>query len=156
VGSERLGTPPGRREDEMTINLDSVLTVAIGRNTADGSPLSDADWSDFQAEVARDLGVFGTIVGSASGSGIGSDGVNTGQDEESAIFVALVDCDQLGSCRASLAGLIGRYGQSSACFAYDLAHEPVFPTVDGFRPRVAPVADFLADSSARRTQRFAA
>jgi hypothetical protein len=143
-----------------TINdtqLDSVLTVAIGRNTSDGSPLSDNDWADFQRDVHRDLSVFGTVVGCGVGAGFGTDGENAEQVEQNAIFVALVGWDQLDKCRASIGALIGRYDQTTACFAYDLAHEPVFSTTtDGFRPRVAPVSDFLADSNGRRTQRFAA
>lgn len=115
--------------------LDSVLTVAIGRNCSDGSALWDDDWSSFQERVKVLLSEYGTVVAAAVGHGVGSDGVNDSQAEETAVFVVVNAYKFLTSgLRPMLAALLREYGQTSACFAYDLYHEPVFNTVDGGRP----------------------
>ena len=137
----------------MTIQLDSVLTVVIGRNGQDGQPLSDEAWDAFRLATLTMITAYGPVVGSASGSGIGSDGANDGQDEDSAVFIALVDVNSLAALRRALAPILARFGQTTAAFAYDLEHEPVFSTTtDGFRPlEVVEVIDFLAEGRARRT-----
>ncbi len=129
--------------------LDSVLTVAIGRNRQDGSPLSEQRWGEFKATVAGHLRHAGTIVGFGEGKGTGSDGVNEGEVEENAIFLALVDADQLAGLRVLMAATLRRFNQTSAAFSFDLAHEPVFNTPNGWRP--AEVQDFTADGHSRRT-----
>jgi hypothetical protein len=135
----------------MTITLDSVLTVAVGRNQANGKPLSDEAWTQFQTEVALELQLRGTVVGHGTGNGVGTDGLNDGQGEENAIWLALVEVHKLAPLRKALAAIIGRYGQSTAAFSYDLAHEPVFSsTTDGFRPSLV-TEDFLQDGRSRRT-----
>lgn len=138
----------------MNITLDSVLTVAIGRNGQDGTPMRTSDWLLFQAKVAGALvHAGGTIVAHTVGGGLGSDGVNEGSEEESAVFVA-INVKDLNGARRGLAGVLRGFGQSSAAFAFDMAHEPVFPTADGFRPEsVDSFGAWLAEGHARRTQR---
>lgn len=136
----------------MTMILDTVITVAIGRNDASGRPLKGSTWSRFQREVRELLASSGTVVAHVAGAdGVGSDGVNDGQAEETALFIVVNPKNELGVRRA-LSSILGRYGQYSAAFAVDHYHEPCFAgTTDGFRPRVA-VDDFLADGRTRRTQ----
>jgi hypothetical protein len=136
----------------MTITLDSVLTVAIGRNGQAGDPLPDHAWDLFQREVASSLlATGGTIVAHTTGGGLGSDGVNNGQEEESCVFV-VINVGDPDRVRRLVAWDLGHFDQSSACFAFDLAHEPVFATPSGFRP--ASIDDgfgaLLAEGHARR------
>jgi hypothetical protein len=137
----------------MTITLDSVLTVAIGRNGQDGQPMTTADWLLFQHNVAAELvSAGGTIVAHTVGGGLGSDGVNEGSEEESAVFVA-INVEDLNGARRNVAQWLREFGQSSACFAFDMAHEPVFATPSGFRPASVDdgFGDWLAEGHARRT-----
>jgi hypothetical protein len=135
------------------VELDTVLTVAIGRNGADGQPMSDPQWSRFQTETASRIQGNGAkvVCHALSVAAVGSDGSNDGQDEESAVFVAINPTDEL-ELRRQLGTLLARFGQSSACFSLDHFHEPVFAgTTDGYRPRVAPIDDPFAEGRARRT-----
>lgn len=135
------------------VTLDAVLTVAIGRNGADGTPMSDHDWELFQRSVKCTLNVYGTVVCHAlSVSAVGSDGLNDGQDEESAVFIAVnVDDEEL--VRKLIGQKLARFEQTSACFSVDHYHEPVFAgTTDGYRPRVA-IDDPFAEGRARRTHK---
>lgn len=136
----------------MTITLDSVLTVAIGRNQADGTPMNTGQWLAFQHEVAASLlATGGTIVAHTLGGGLGSDGVNADQEEESCVFV-VINVGRLDEVRRLVAMDLDRFDQSSACFAFDTAHEPVFATADGFRPSsVDSFGAQLAEGNARRT-----
>jgi hypothetical protein len=138
----------------MSITLDSVLTVAIGRNGRDGTPMSDRDWAEFQSLVAAELvSAGGTIVAHTTGGGLGSDGVNEGSEEESAVFVA-INIEHLIAARRSIALALKLFGQSSAAFAFDMAHEPVFPTPTGFRPQdIDSFGALLAEGNGRRTMR---
>lgn len=117
----------------MTVELDTVLTVAVGRNGPDGKPMSSWRWSNFRSNVRTVLSAYGTVVAETTGGGVGSDGVNDGEEEESAVFVA-INVHSLDAVRSLLARLLHNYGQSSACFAYDDVHEPCFPTLNGYRP----------------------
>lgn len=138
----------------MNITLDSVLTVAIGRNQQDGTPLADTDWNTFQRVVGITLERHGGIVvAHTHGGGIGSDGGNAGVLEESAVFVA-INIDDLLGARRDLAPVLKAFGQSSACFAFDMAHEPVFATTDGFRPSLPDpgLEAWLEEGHGRRTQ----
>lgn len=136
------------------ITLDSVLTVAIGRNGQDGQPMNTGQWLAFQARVRLCLEHHGaTVVAHTVGGGVGSDGVNDGADEESTVFVAINPVDLLG-LRHDLAQTLRAFDQHSACFAFDLAHEPVFATSDGFRPSIPDsTGAWLAEGHTRRTQR---
>lgn len=138
----------------MSITLDSVLTVAIGRNGSDGTPMDDLFWESFQSKVAAELvSAGGTIVAHTTGGGQGSDGVNDGEDEESCVFVA-INVRALDGARQGIAGELRAFGQSSAAFAFDMAHEPVFATPDGFRREsVDSFGAQLAEGNARRTSR---
>ena len=138
----------------MTIALDSVLTVAIGRNGLDGTPLAPSAWRDFQEKVAGFLVLAGgTIVAHTTGHGLTSDGDTAGSEEESCVFVA-INVEDLDRARKGVARALRKVEQSSACFAFDGAHDPVFPTANGFRP--AAIDDgfggWLAEGNARRTQ----
>lgn len=140
----------------MTTTLDSVLTVAIGRNGQDGQPMDDDRWAQFQHEVAASLvATGGMIVAHALGGGLGSDGANEGVEEESCVFVT-INVERLHKVRMMVAMDLDRYGQTSACFAYDMAHEPCFATPDGYRREsVDSFGAQLAEGHARRTSTWA-
>lgn len=116
------------------VDLDSVLTIAIGRNNSNGQPLNDARWEEFQDSIKQLFTIdrTGIVVAHTTGGGVGSDGVNEMASEESAVFVA-INVNDATTMRQRLARVLKHYGQSSACFALDLAHEPVFTTENGYR-----------------------
>jgi len=124
------------------MQLDSVLTVAIGRNRSNGDPLDNYLWTEFQGAISAILQEHGTLVAATSGEGVGSDDENEGKPEDTAVFVA-INVRNLPQVRRSVAATLQTFGQSSAAFALDTAHEPVFAaTVNGFRPQApAPVYD---------------
>jgi hypothetical protein len=111
--------------------LDRVLTIAIGRDGQNGT-LSRGKWLSFRRQCKQIAGKYATVVAFTKGAGIGSDDDRDGVPEDSAVLVCInpVDVDQL---RQELAHLLPQYGQSSAAFAVDAAHEPVFATNDGRR-----------------------
>lgn len=112
--------------------LDRVLTVAIGRNNSEGVPLSNRRWRSFQNKVSFTLGRYGNVVAKTNGGGVGSDGVNDGSEEESAIFLA-INVSDIDAVRERIAQILPQFGQGSACFAIDREHEPVFATTNGYR-----------------------
>lgn len=114
------------------VQLDQVLTVAIGDICTDGTRLDDLDWSFFGDEVRSLLDFHGTIVAEATGIGTTSD-QDVEQAERTRLFVA-VNVHGIAVVRKYLAEILVRYGQSSAAFAWDTAHEPCFATASGFRP----------------------
>jgi hypothetical protein len=114
------------------MQLDSVVTVAIGRNSKDGKPLTSRRWANFQNRVKMTLSELALVVAHTQGAGVGSDGVNESEAEDSAVLVAINPKDK-ELLRQRLAKLLPRYGQTSAAFAIDASHEPVFPTKDGYR-----------------------
>lgn len=142
----------------MSIQLDSVLTIAIGRNLSDGTPMTDVHWARFQAQVVDAVDTAGgTIVCHAvTDDAVGSDGVNDGEAEQSAVFV-VINVRWLGYLRRRLSAILADHGQTSACFAFDMGHEPVFAgTTDGYRPQLSAAAitdgleEALNDGLARR------
>ncbi len=112
--------------------LDTVLTVAIGRNLPNGTPLSDGMWRAFRADVRELSEQYGTVVAATIGYAVGSDGVNDGATEETAVFV-VINVRNVARLRQLVAYTLDTFGMSSACFAFDGAHEPCFPTDNGFR-----------------------
>lgn len=112
--------------------LDSVLTVAIGRNGSEGLPLSNEKWSEFRNRVSKTLKGYGLVVANTLGGGIGSDGVNELESEESAVFV-VINPKEVESLRVEVAKILPDYEQGSACFSFDSQHEPVFATENGYR-----------------------
>lgn len=114
------------------MQLDCVLTLAIGRNYGDNVPLSNRRWNNFQCKLREVVSKQATVVGFSSGNGVGSDEGRNGEEEETAILVAINPKD-VTVLRASVAQVIKHYQQSSAAFAIDNAHEPVFATKDGTR-----------------------
>jgi hypothetical protein len=115
--------------------LDKVLTVAIGRNTSAGQAMPRSKWQQFQARAKAALAQEGLVVAHAIGDATGSDGVNEGADEDTAVIVC-INPRNVERARQSLATLLPQYGQSSAAFAYDSGHEPVFPTQNGYRAAI--------------------
>lgn len=112
--------------------LDSVLTIAIGDVTSEGVRLSPTDWAAFQGEVLNAIAASdGTLVAHAVGNGLTSD--QPEQVLEATAVFLVVNCDNPGSLRKALARILPAYGQGSACFAFQMAHEPVFATTTGFR-----------------------
>ena len=121
------------------MKLDQVLTVAIGDLDSEGIKLTPTEWSDFRSDVRQVLDTYGDVVAEVEGLGIGSDGLNEGQVEATAVYI-VVNPERIDRLRAHLAQVIDAYGQSSACFALDQAHEPVFNTPSGYRrEELAPV-----------------
>lgn len=116
------------------MNLDTVLTLAIGRNNSNGQPLNNERWLEFQSQIKTLVNAdrSAIMVAHTIGGGVGSDGVNENEDEESAVFV-IINAFSVTKMRERLARVLKHYGQSSACFALDMAHEPVFATNDGYR-----------------------
>jgi hypothetical protein len=115
----------------MSVQLDTVLTVAIGDMTEHG-PLSDAEWDAFGDLVRQLLSFEGTVVAETTGIGETSDQVDQVQ-ERTRVFVT-INVANIGRCRRDLANLLDIFGQSSACFAFDRDHEPCFATANGYRP----------------------
>lgn len=115
------------------MKLDSVLTIAIGRNGSDNKPMWVGDWDSFKYDVKKCVNTSGTIVFTGnSDSAIGSDGANEGQEEDSYAII-VINIDNINELRANIAGILVKYGQGSACFALDKAHEPAFSTITGNR-----------------------
>ena len=116
------------------MQLDRILTIAIGDLDTEGNRISPADydyWAHTIAQDVRDNG--GTVYAVTFGDGIGSDGVNDGAEERSAVILA-GNVDSVDRLRATVGFRLTRMGASSACFALDGAHEPAFATIDGRRP----------------------
>jgi len=120
------------------MKLDKVLTIAIGRNDANGIALSDSQWADFTARLDEIVAAHATVVFTGhSDYAIGSDGANDSEQEESYAIIAINPEDTVG-LRADVASLLWVNRQTSACFALDGAHEPVWYTIGGDRPAVSP------------------
>lgn len=116
------------------MKLDTVLTVAIGDMDSKGQKLTPTEWSDFRSDMRQVLDQYGTVVAEAVGDGVGSDGDNEGVTESTCVFIVINAHVTGHNVRAHVAQVIRAYGQTSACFAFDRAHEPVFNTRDGNRP----------------------
>lgn len=114
--------------------LDRILTIAIGDIRADGRPLSDELWLFFQDAILDAL-KGADVVAHATGYGVTSD-QGTETAEQTAVFVAVCNEVAIDPIRRQVARVLRRFEASSACFAVDHRHEPVFPTHDGYRPPV--------------------
>ena len=115
---------------------DTVITVAIGRNGPDGTPMADALWSDFRAVVRADVAYcVDAVVFTGTGTASGSDGTNLHAPEESYAVIGINPHEgMVRMLRIFLADRLVEYRQTSACMAIDGAHEPVWNTADGSRP----------------------
>jgi hypothetical protein len=120
------------------MELDKVLTVAIGRNNAQNVPMSDSQWDNFILRIGDIMESATTVVFAGYGNAIQSDCLHAGQHEESYAIIG-INPTNVRELRADIASLIWSYDQTSAAFALDAAHEPVFDTVGGSRP-IAPSA----------------
>lgn len=124
------------------MQLDHVITIAIGRNRNDnGEPLSHNDWEDFKRAVRIEASMHGLVVAEGELAGIGSDGDNDGVAEDSYIVsVVLAELEFTStrtlaeSLRLTIAPILMEYHQTSAAFVNDPQHEPVFNTPNGYRP----------------------
>ena len=114
------------------MELDTVLTVAIGDTHTHGGKMRSLHWSWFKDDVRRALtGSQWTIVAEAAGTGATSDQEDV-TNERTLVFIAING--DATEARREVAQCLRRHTASSACFAIDGAHEPAFPTADGFRP----------------------
>lgn len=113
------------------MKLDKVLTIAIGRDNADGT-LSDQEWSEFQDGLLMTVKHYATVVASTEGPGIASDDDRAMQPEDSAVVVA-INPKYVNRLRSRISKLLIHYGQSSCAFALDSSHQPVFPNAGGAR-----------------------
>lgn len=112
---------------------DRVITIAIGDLLPDGSRLPRARFYAIAGRIADDvIARGGTVYAMTYGDGFGSDGVNDGAPEHSAVILAGNVADVAG-LRADVAGWLRASGMSSAACALDVAHEPVFDTPTGGR-----------------------
>ena len=130
----------------MSTILDTVVTLAIGRNLADGTPMADARWADFQTLCLEDMRYCTRlVVFSGNGSGLCSDGVHDGTPEESFVVIAINPRNHVyvELLREWIAAHLVEFGQVSAALAIDAHHTPVWATPNGERPVAAPVTAAL-------------
>ena len=116
------------------MQLDRVTTIAIGDLDADGVRIADDTFRRSADRIAAAVERHGgTVYAVTFGDGIGSDAGNEGAAERSAVILCgnVVHPEWL---RYDVASVLLDMGGSSACFATDAAHEPVFNTIDGRRP----------------------
>ena len=111
------------------MTLDQILTVAIG--TLDSNGRRIREFVLFERDILDVMELAGyTIVAETHGYGLTSDQPDE-TTEDTSVFVGINgDADK---ARPLVAGVLKTYGASSACFAIDSAHEPVFATEDGYR-----------------------
>ncbi len=123
---------------------DTILTIAIGDVTKHGDKLSADEWQRFKAGAHLLATLYGTVVFRGDGAGVTSDQPTETDEQSHALIVVVDETHDLDVMRWALADLLRRFGQSSACFAIDSAHEPTFDTHDGNRPAQpvkAPILD---------------
>lgn len=116
---------------------DVVVTVAIGAETESGM-LTDAELSAASYEIKRALKDSGAVVVAHTfGEGLASDGDRLGTVERTAVLLAVNPIpNRVDALRLHIAQTLRTFGMSSACFAVDGYHEPVFDTRNGDRPTV--------------------
>ena len=111
---------------ERGLVRDRVLTIAFGDLDRDGRKIDGYSWRALR-HLAR-VGVEmcgGTVYAITEGPGVGSDGVNAGESEGSMIVLA-GNVRDVAKLRRYVAALLRDIDASSACFALDSVHEPVF------------------------------
>ena len=128
------------------MKLDQVVTVAIGRMDRNGNNLPLSSWTDVRDWVKDDCDANkywwgGTIVAEGDIRGVTSD--QDTQSHEDSYVVLVVNVEDVDRLRKEIALSIGAFKLTSACYAVDSTHEPVFSdTHDGRRapaPAPAPV-----------------
>jgi len=108
------------------IKRDVVLTVAIGRNKANGLPWGDMVWREFRDEVRSLVESHATVVFAGNSEyAIGSDGTNEAVREDSFAIIAINPIDVEG-LRKSFEDTLYVHQQASGAFAIDGAHDPVW------------------------------
>ncbi len=118
------------------MKLDAVTTIAVGELDRNGVPLSVPSWRSLCTDIRLICQTLGTLVAEAQGCGATSDQDDT-YDEATAVFIVINVAD-LPTLRRAIATRLHAYDLTSACFATDAAHEPVFNTTDGSRPSGPP------------------
>ena len=113
---------------------DRVLTIAIGDATPYGNGTVPApDFRRAGQSIARSVRQRGgTVYALTQGAGVGSDDDRNGVTERTIIILAGNVRDVAG-LRRDVSSVLQSYGMTSACFALDRSHEPVFDTADGSR-----------------------
>jgi hypothetical protein len=124
------------------MNLDKVVTIAIGRNISDGTPMTNNNWLDMQIQLIELVTRYAEIVFRGEGSAVGSDGRNDGQYERSFVVIAINPKGGPNGLRLGVADLLVEFDQRSAAYSVDESHEPVWSTHNGKRPPVATSAAY--------------
>lgn len=119
----------------MTVNHDTVITVAIGAETPNGTLLPNDLKAAAKAVRLAIEAVGGTVVAMTYGEGVASDDDRLGTPEATAVVLAINTNPDLGEyLRFRIADILRAFEMTSACYAVDSRHEPVFNTSDGSRP----------------------
>lgn len=114
------------------MELDTVTTIAIGDCDAHGAVIDLERWETAQAAIVEACQAHGVLVAHATGEGITSDQPDE-VEEGTAVFV-VINVTNTDRLRQIVAKVLRDMGSTSACFATDSAHEPVWATADGSRP----------------------
>lgn len=112
---------------------DRVTTIALGDRRGDGSRIPGARFERIAERVAAEAEARGgTVYAVTYGDGVGSDGENDGEAERSAVIL-VGNVDDVAGLRERVAAMLRASGMTSAAFATDGEHEPVFDTPTGER-----------------------
>ena len=105
--------------------LDTVLTIAIGG--------IDHLWSALDEIEKLVIQHGGQVFGMFEGFGFTSDTEPRTTETSGVVLVGNVPTVHIDGLRRTVAEVLRTYGTTSACFAIDPAHEPVWNTTDGAR-----------------------
>ena len=112
---------------------DRVTTIALGDLRHDGSRIPADGFERIAERVAAEAEARGgTVYAVTYGEGVGSDGDNDGEAERSAVIL-VGNLDDVAGLRRHVAEALRASGLTSAAFATDGEHEPVFDTPTGER-----------------------
>lgn len=113
---------------------DRVVAIAIGDLDRSGRRVDAVIWREARWRLVDSVErCGGTVYAVTEGDGVGSDGVNDGQDERSLIVLA-GNVRDVARLRRYVAALLRDLDSTSAAFVMGGDHEPVFDTFDGSRP----------------------
>ncbi len=104
---------------------DKVVTIAIGRNYGKNKSLTRGQWSGFKSKTKNLLNSHAQIVAATHGRGIGSDNEQNGKPENTFVLVA-VNPVKIKQFQTQFKNLLSHYHQTSAAFAIDKKHKPIF------------------------------
>lgn len=126
--SSEVATPAIDRlmRGERGLVRDRVIAIAFGDRDRDGRKVDEYSWRALRPLIRGVVEMCGgTVYAITEGPGVGSDGVNAGEPEGSMIVLA-GNVRDVAKLRRYVAALLRDIDSSSACFALDSAHEPVF------------------------------